>query len=67
MDYKLEGVSPVRISVIQPDGRMAADFDQGTMGIGSHSWSWNTTPGEHTYFVRLKTGETSVTKMIVVP
>jgi beta-galactosidase len=67
MDYKLENAAGVRISVILPDGRLAADFDQGTMSSGTHSLSWNTTPGEHTFFVRLKAGETTVTRMVVVP
>jgi beta-galactosidase len=67
MDYQLQNESAVRISVVLPDGRMVADFDEGTKTSGSHSWSWNTTPGEHAYFVRLKAGQTSITKMIVVP
>jgi hypothetical protein len=46
---------------------MVADFDEGTKTSGSHSWSWNTIPGEHAYFIRLKAGDRSITKMIVVP
>jgi len=67
MDYRLNQASPVRISVLLPDGRTVADFDEGIKNTGSHSWSWNAASGEHAYFVRLKAGPTSITKMIVVP
>lgn len=67
MDYQLNQTSPVQISVLLPDGRTVADFDEGIKNTGAHSWSWNAVSGAHAYFVRLRAGQTSITKMIVVP
>lgn len=67
MDYRLENAAPVRISVLRPDGRVVADFDEGVQSSGSHSWSWNAISGEHAYFIRLRADQKSVTKMVVIP
>jgi len=67
MDYQLNQASPVRISVLLPDGRVVEDFNVGTQTVGLHSWSWNGIQGQHAYFVRLQAGGRSTTKMLVVP
>jgi beta-galactosidase len=67
MDYQLNQPSPVRISVLLPDGRTVEDFNEGTQSTGAHSWSWAGIPGEHAYFVRLQADGRSTTKMLVVP
>jgi beta-galactosidase len=67
MDYQLNQASPVRISVLLPDGRTVEDFNEGTQSTGAHSWSWAGIPGEHAYFVRLQADGRSTTKMLVVP
>jgi beta-galactosidase len=67
MDYRLNQASPVRISVLLPDGRIVEDFNEGTQSTGAHSWSWNGMPGQHAYFVRLQADGRSTTRMLVVP
>jgi len=67
MAYVLDKSCRVRVSAMLPDGRMVADFDEGSKSAGQHAWVWNGVPGQHTYFVRLQAGDRSTTRMVVVP
>lgn len=67
MDYRLDRAAPVQISVLLPSGRMVGEFNEGVKDNGIHSWSCDAISGGHAYLVRLKAGETSTTRMVVVP
>ncbi|MEK7395006.1 MAG: glycoside hydrolase family 2 TIM barrel-domain containing protein [Fibrobacterota bacterium] len=67
MGYQIDKSGPVRISVLTPEGREVASFDQGVQKAGSHTWAWNKVPGERAYLVRVKTEGSSSSRVVAVP
>jgi len=67
MGYHLESEAPVRITVLSPDGRTVADFDQGAQARGDHAWTWNGAGASQAYLVRLRTGATATTRLVAAP